>query len=61
MEKYEIPCCEQEENLQIKFVWAGKSKDDEGGYEPLHVYCTACGKIVKEIGIGGYCSAINQD
>lgn len=54
-------CCKQKENSQIKFVWVGSSKDDEGGYEPLYIYCTICDTIIKDIGVGGYCSGISFD
>jgi hypothetical protein len=47
-------CCRQEENLQLKFRWVARSKDDEGDYEPVFVYCTMCGTIVKDISCGGY-------
>jgi len=47
-------CCSQEENLQVRFIRVGLSKDDEGNLEPIHIYCSICGNIVKEIGAGGY-------
>lgn len=54
-------CCKQEENQSIKFVWSGLSKDDEGGYEPLYVYCTSCKIIIKWIGVGGYWSTLDHE
>lgn len=47
-------CCKQEENLSIKFLWVASNKYDEGGYEPVCVYCTVCDNIVKDIPVGGY-------
>lgn len=50
MEENELkPCCKQEENQNIKFLWGSGSLKSEGDYYPAYVYCLICGHIIKEI------------
>lgn len=53
-------CCDNEKNHAVEWVWAGVSKDDEGGYEPLYIYCEVCREMVKFIGVGGYWSMFSM-
>jgi hypothetical protein len=55
-----MECCKEEKNHKMKFIWVGRSKYDEGDYEPLYIYCSVCGIMVKDIGVGGYWSTINM-